>query len=139
MPSLPTGWKNFVKEKARQWVDLLDGPVKDSNNLLFVFYEDLVADTENELCRMLEFLGIPRNDTRIGCLLRKSSGNFKRKHRDVHFNPFTATLNETVDACIRKAKDIMKVTYGINLPNYESTASILMDPIHNSTDFISRP
>lgn len=113
-------WYNFAKTRAVRWANIFNGTVKENKNRMIIFYEQLVTDTDYQLRRMLDFLHIPHNETRMKCLLHNSSGHFKRKHKDFGFNPFTTEINRTIDDSIRKVRNILKTVYGYNLPQYES-------------------
>ncbi|XP_071816066.1 WSCD family member CG9164-like isoform X2 [Apostichopus japonicus] len=113
-------WYNFAKTRAVRWANIFNGTVKENKNRMIIFYEQLVTDTDYQLRRMLDFLHIPQNETRMKCLLHNSSGHFKRKHKDFGFNPFTTEINRTIDDSIRKVRNILKTVYGNNLPQYES-------------------
>lgn len=111
-------WTNFAKSSAKEWSKSIQDELRMIQHVLIVFYENLVKNTQYELRRMLDFLQVAQNETRIACLLQNSTGYFKRVHKNFSFNPFSANINRTINQNIRKVRKFMKWNYNHTLPSY---------------------
>jgi len=72
-------WKLFVQKGAKLWADLIQDWVEKSMDLLIVQYEDLKADTGQELIRILSYLKVPVDPARFKCTLKYKEGSFQRR------------------------------------------------------------
>lgn len=77
-----------------------------------VQYEKLVADTRQELKKLLKFLKFPVSEKILDCVLEASDGYFKRtKH--LNFDPYSQENVETGQRIIRQAAPLLE-KYGIS-------------------------
>ncbi|XP_071818232.1 sialate:O-sulfotransferase 1-like isoform X2 [Apostichopus japonicus] len=113
-------WNKFVSQFGGKWFNNIHSGLQKVSNHMIVYYEDLLLNTEHELRRLLTFLNVQPDERRIQCILKENTGNYKRKHKNLKLNPFTAKLNETIDKNIKMLRELMESEYGYNLPLYES-------------------
>ena len=77
-----------------------------------VQYEELVANTRQELKKVLKFLKHPVSEKILDCVMEASDGYFKRtKH--LNFDPYSQEDAETVQRIINQAAPLLK-KYGIS-------------------------
>lgn len=112
-------WKHFAESRSASWLKTNEKGMKIHNKLV-VFYEDLVANTEYELRRILDFLQVAHNERRIACLMNDTVGKYKREHKELEINPYSAEINRTIDAKIRAFRESLQSNSYVELPPYES-------------------
>ncbi|KAJ8046570.1 WSC domain-containing protein 1 [Holothuria leucospilota] len=112
-------WKHFAESRSASWLKT-NKKGMEIHTKLVVFYEDLVANTEYELRRMLDFLQVAHNKRRIACLMNDTVGKYKREHKELGINPYSAEINRTIDAKIRTFREYLQSNSNIELPPYES-------------------
>ena len=105
-------WEWFLQYKStlwsyqiKTWLDQSKVPVH------IVQYENLVANTRQELQKVLKFLKYPVSEKILDCVLETSDGYFKRtKH--LNFDPYSQENVATVLRTISQATPFLK-QYGI--------------------------
>jgi len=105
-------WEWFLQYKStlwsyqiKTWLDQSKVPVH------IVQYENLVADTRQELKKVLKFLRQPVSEKILDCVLEASDGYFKR-NRHLNFDPYSQENIATVLKIMKQATPILR-KYGI--------------------------
>jgi hypothetical protein len=84
-------WRYFVTESIPRWSSLITTWVENSESLLIVIYEKLKKNPRKEMIRILHYLDLPVNESRLDCLLKEQhlEGPFHRSHHHHNdsFNP----------------------------------------------------
>ncbi len=85
--SIKTGWDGFVARSIASWELLATTWIRGLKRGGVVFYEELSHNTEAELVRIVQLLGVPTIDNeRLQCVLRHTkSTSFKRKKDKTKF------------------------------------------------------
>lgn len=76
-----------------------------------VQYENLIANTREELKKVLEFLKYPVSDKVLDCVLEASDGYFKRS-KHLNFDPYSQENVKSVMKIVEQAAPLLK-KYGI--------------------------
>jgi len=78
--------QNFMRGKVQcgLWFDHVGGwrTNKDNLNILYIQFEDLVADLEGCLRKIIDFCGFEINEERLPKILEKCSFAFMKKHEN---------------------------------------------------------
>ena len=106
-------WDWFIQYKStlwsyqiKTWLDQTKVPVH------IVQYENLVANTKQELKKVLQFLTHPVSEKILDCVMEASQGYFKR-NRHLNFDPYSQENVATVLSIIRQATPLLE-KYGIS-------------------------
>ncbi|XP_076033724.1 uncharacterized protein LOC143020815 [Oratosquilla oratoria] len=84
------GWKNFTLERALAWKSLAESWLTLRNvSLLVIHFEHLRYYLEREMLRLISFLGIPIDYSRLNCLLRYPEGRFHRPRYHRHLQGYS--------------------------------------------------
>ncbi|XP_037726890.1 WSCD family member CG9164 [Drosophila subpulchrella] len=90
-------WQQFVSNKLKGWeVMNLSWARNFTGDIKVVFYDDLVHHTERELRSILEFLQFPVNEQLMRCAIMRKEGIFRRKKRQLSFDPYTESMRAEV-------------------------------------------
>ncbi|XP_076054693.1 uncharacterized protein LOC143033305 isoform X2 [Oratosquilla oratoria] len=96
-------WDSFVHLQTKSWLELALNWTLNADNLLVVFYEDIMDDPAKEMRRVLNFRGLPVSLHRLQCLKNHTKGNFKRNEKFLPegLEVFSAPIRSKVDRAIR--------------------------------------
>ncbi|KAA0197950.1 hypothetical protein HAZT_HAZT000570, partial [Hyalella azteca] len=111
-------WKSFVKNKAISWTNTNLDWLQFKGPLHILFYEDLLDNLPQEIRKILEFLDIEVDDQSFDCMMRHSDGIYKRRKRNLSFNPYTLDLKNLIDYC-KKIVDAAVKAYFTNSANID--------------------
>lgn len=90
-------WKNYVRDAAKNWMELNRDWLKFSGPLYVVHYEDFKSEPANQLSRLLKFLNIEISNNNMLCVMKNIEGYFKRtKMRTVRNNPYTKFIRNDI-------------------------------------------
>ena len=109
-------FKKFVIRDIEFWLETIEDWVKMSDELHVVFYEELVDNTDKELRKLLEFLDVDVDETRMRCINKNDLSVLKRvqtEKLDVHF---TKHQRNIIDKHIDEANKVVKRNTGRRLP-----------------------
>ena len=109
-------FRKFVIRDIEFWLETIEDWVKMSDELHVVFYEELVDNTDKELRKLLEFLDVDVDETRMRCINKNDLSALKRvktEKLDVHF---TKHQRNIIDKHIDEANKVVKRNTGRRLP-----------------------
>ncbi|CAL4131864.1 unnamed protein product, partial [Meganyctiphanes norvegica] len=86
-----------------------------SRVLLVVVYEELLQEPMTQLRRILDFLGLMEEPSRMACLAKHIDGKAKGHQREV--DPYTLTEREVLKAAIKVVTWEAHLR-GVTLPDY---------------------
>lgn len=113
-----SAWHQYVAERSGEWTNQIFLAVKQADELLVVFYEDLKADLGSALRKLAEFLGVRINDYRLNCTLANSQGFAKRSRKKIRdLRVFYTT--EEIDLLNKRISQIRKLfqSHGVSVPD----------------------
>lgn len=123
---LLAGWADFVTLKTRLWRDFyIDWlTMSKPENMHVTYYEDLKTDPVEEMKKILHYLHLPVDNSRLQCVGLNTDGLFKRKpskNVPLDFNPFTRELKDIVYKAINEVNLVLNQTgkEGLPLDQYE--------------------
>jgi len=96
-------WSQFVSIEAESWLSLALHWVSSAprGSLLVLHYEQVKNDLENQMLKILRFLGVPADQGRLACLLKHRNGFFRRKSKERPESlPFSKSLRTQMDLLI---------------------------------------
>ncbi|XP_033102142.1 WSC domain-containing protein 2-like [Anneissia japonica] len=100
-----TEWTDFVLGKSRTWTNTALNWLLHQPNIHVVHYEHLKTDIYGELKKIVQFLKLPVNESRLLCVASDPVGKFKRppapKGKQLDFDPFTEDMREMVSLYIK--------------------------------------
>lgn len=113
-------WSFFVTYKLTRWLSVITHFSK-VKRVQVTFFEDIVSNPIAEVRRICKFLGIPipNLDERLQCLMTSTGGDFKRRKKDIGFDPFTSTMKKHINLFVKKGREILLEKGLSRLPNYE--------------------
>ena len=79
----PTEWNDYVHSTIELWENFHTDLIKNGRNLLMVYYEDLqnISLLKKTLTNITRFLNFPQDKKRLKCVLKHTTGMFRRKKR----------------------------------------------------------
>ncbi|XP_055844365.1 WSCD family member CG9164 [Episyrphus balteatus] len=96
-------WQQFVTNKLNGWENMNLGWARFfTGDLLIVYYDDLVANSEKILREILSFLEFPIEESLMSCALIRKEGIFRRKKRVLSFDPYSPAMRHQLDERKRK-------------------------------------
>lgn len=96
-------WQQFVTNKLNGWENMNLGWSRFfTGDLLIVYYDELVANTEKILREILNFLEFPIEESLMSCTLIRKEGIFRRKKRVLSFDPYSPAMRHQLDERKRK-------------------------------------
>ena len=125
-------WRSFAKSKAAEWRRMnlawYDEYVDKPGGLLVVAYEDLVREPEEQLSRVLRFLGLKVPEASMRCAMSHKEGIYKRgKQRAVNFPVFDPELMRAVTM----EEDVVYRKLGLSRPPVPPSLVDSRQPEHN--------
>lgn len=90
-------WEQFVIDKLRSWKSTnLDWLYNFTGPTHVIFYEQLVDNVEENLKSVLDFLEFPISETQFKCAIERKEGIYRRKKREMIFDPFTLKMKDLI-------------------------------------------
>lgn len=111
IPFFFSDWEKYVGENIKEWKELYTCWMRScpAERLLIVHFEKLQRNTEEELIRILNFLGVPVHPQRIKCLLRHIEGYFYRKFHIQLDNPYPRNVFQIIfDSMLQFNRTLVK-------------------------------
>jgi hypothetical protein len=91
-----SGWKPYVNESARLWLEMAEDWLNFTGDLHILRYEKLKADPINEIKSLLNFLQISISQKELTCVLENMKGRFKRPFKNLtDYDPYSAEMRST--------------------------------------------
>jgi hypothetical protein len=111
------------RSKAVEWRRMnlawFDAYKDKDGGMVVLSYEDLVADPEAEMARVLHFLGEGATDASIRCALERKEGIYKRGKKAFNFQVFDPDLTEVVEI----EEEAVYTTLGLRRPTRPGMAA----------------
>ncbi|XP_077291690.1 WSCD family member AGAP003962 [Arctopsyche grandis] len=115
-------WQKFVAEKLVAWRQTnLDWLMNFTGPIHIIYYDDLVANVEETLRKLLKFFNITVDEQMLLCALERREGIYRRKKRLMSFDPFTPNMRNALIEEQDKVYRVIKQNH--RLPTPQSTAS----------------
>lgn len=90
------------------------------SNVLVIYYESVLADVAGPLEKMVRFLGLPVDKSRLECTKRMSDkSGFHRPHKSLGFDPYNEELTSRIQSNIENARQLILQHYNTTFPKYE--------------------
>ncbi|PIK38909.1 putative WSC domain-containing protein 2 [Apostichopus japonicus] len=116
-------WPKCVKDSAGGMKYLLDKVVTllaPDGRLLVVYYHDLKNDLQEQLRRIIKFVGLSVDEQRLKCTLKMSEGLFRRPRYALSFNPYNKQLVTYVEDVKMYIGNVME-QYHLPSPRFEES------------------
>ena len=115
----------FALNKALSWTNTNLDWLLFKRKLHVLFYEDLLDNLPEEMRRIIEFLDLDIDEQSFECMLRQRDGIYKRRKRNLTFDPFTKTLRKRIDFCKKIVdKAVKEFLAGNNMESYVNTLNL---------------
>ena len=119
-----TKFKQFACEESDMWLQIIIDWMLIGNNVIVVFYEDLVKDWEKELRTLLsQFLDMKPNEQRFECTKNMNLMSSKRKKMPLEDNPFDKRIADKINRNINEAREIL-MKFNYKMPSYTNIFDI---------------
>ena len=79
MRTIRLDWETYVDWNVPQWVDLALIWIESIRNGGVLHYENLVADREKEIRKLMKVLNFSFDEQRLQCVLKHDPKHFKRQ------------------------------------------------------------
>ena len=115
-------FRNWVVTCIHRWFELIDDWIKFGNELYFVFYEDLKENPVEEIRKLLQYLGLDVDESRLACLSNYLTGPFQRIGETMD-DPYAEEDHLLINNMVEKGEEILQNVLGRNfkLPAYKYT------------------
>ncbi|KAF2363004.1 Sulfotransferase domain [Trinorchestia longiramus] len=107
-------WSTFVHNKALSWTNTYLDWLQFKGPLHVLFYEDLVENLANEMNKILEFLDFHEDIPSFECMMRNKDGIYKRRKRNLSFNPYSQSMRDLIDYCKKTVDSAIKAYFSNN-------------------------
>ncbi|XP_077990685.1 sialate:O-sulfotransferase 2-like [Glandiceps talaboti] len=105
-------WTDFVRVTSIGWESKTGKWLQTKKPLLAVRYEDVLDDTVKEVRRIVSFLNLTLDESRLKCVEINSEGVFHRPdiRKVMNFDPFTDAMHNDIEERLsRYANNVFKV------------------------------
>ena len=99
-------FQKFANRAIEKWSTIIEDWVS-LGDVVVVHHEDVLEDKIKEMRRILDFLRVKLEASRMNCLEFGNVDIFKRKSRSLPKSPFTRTLNKKIKNHIDRANDLL--------------------------------
>ena len=78
--------------------------------------QELQTETEKIVRKMMKFLQIDPDDTRLRCILENDIKKYKRVNKQQNHDPYSKAQHQLIDDLIDKADEFLQKRIGLKLP-----------------------
>ena len=111
-------FSDFVFTGIYRWFELIDDWINFGKDLYFVFYEELKENPDEEIRKLLLYLGLEVDEGRLSCLSNNLAGSFHRVSKDTK-NPFTEEHQLMISSVVEKVDRMLQNVLDRNMPLYK--------------------
>ena len=99
-------FQRFARQNIQTWKQIIEDWVI-VGDVLVVHFEDVLSDRMYEVGRILDFLNLERNETRLACLQYCKVDMYKRNSRKLEMSPYTAETRDIINQSIKSADKLL--------------------------------
>ncbi len=89
------------------WLEIYSDYLALASDLYVIHYENVKADTENQIRGILHHLEIPVNEDRMDCTINNPQEKFKRKKLEYE-SPFDDELHQLIEKAMLSVNELLK-------------------------------
>ena len=100
-------FRDFIKMEIGLWLEIYLDYLALASDLYVIHYENVKADTENQIRGILHHLEIPVNEDRMDCTINNPQEKFKRKKLEYE-SPFDDELHQLIEKAMLSVNELLK-------------------------------